>query len=786
MLTGQEDKNTKYNKRFRNSLIVRTLGCIALGLFIGLYIGGADVTSITTLHTSIQSNLIDYQKVLACLIIGFIGALFADLYAYMDYEKYKNTRMGEEHGTSKLLTEKELPNFNKQFFYDPIIVKKHYPKVKTQYDAENLKKICVKIPKAKKIWNDCFINSQIIGQDIYLSMNTKFINRNLNTLTIGTAGQGKSYSELFPNTLSANSNYIFTDPSGEILQKTGKFLESQGYVLKIFNVDEFCLSQKYNPIAYIKTEKDYNTLVDALVENINMGKQSSGNDFFEKAAKSLDCALIALLRELYPTDPQLITEKRIEEIRNKVDENDNYIYQDKTDEELLEITIQENMAMQTFSNVMNLLRMAKQEVDESGMTSSVLDDMFAKLQENNPRSYATKMWKTFQAGGQKVCNEVIISSAADFGRYFDNPEIAWLTSKDELKLEEIASEEKCALFLIIPQATKSYNFLCSMIYSQLFDIAMKAGKKWRDDHDLENPTLPRHLSLWLDEFANIGKIPNFLELLSTVRKYNISINIIIQAMSQLKSSYPKDEWETILGNLDTMIYLGGMEPTTVKWLSEKLGKETIKQLNITYSKQGTQNASVIGRNILDPNEIEQMSRSNELIFISGCKPIKTRKYDLSKHPNFKYSGEADKKNNFNINKYFQNNEVDLDYLDEYALLEYDVQNFDYEMLVKPNIKNRRKNQNPITVTSPQEENDSHIQEMIDAVNSNTDLSEEEKAERIKEIKSWKSNQDLDLSTVIETYGEINYEIYSTNSNSEFELAVNLSVEDFEGLEIEKK
>ncbi|MBQ8007238.1 MAG: type IV secretory system conjugative DNA transfer family protein [Lachnospiraceae bacterium] len=667
-LTGIPDRNEAYKKNFITKIVVTSIGGLTGGILIGYCLSGGDLGETTVLefvNTVTNPAYRDYLKVGAGA--GFCFAVFGDLYAYTNYEKFKNRRPEEEHGSAKLMSPSEMRTFNQQFFYDPAICKKYDAfsglGFYSYYDRENLKKVCRQKRHRKKVTDECFLHSQILGQDVYISMNTKFINRNLNTLTIGGSGQGKSYSELFPNALNANCNYIFTDPSGEIYTKIGRFLEMMGYELKVFNVDEFNLSMKYNPIHYVVTEKDCNILVDALNKNIKPDKKAGGsNEFFDDAKDSLICALIALVIELYP----VIT-----------------IPEDATDEERKRLEEQnaKNRRKQTLSNVMELLRMARQEMDEEGNTTSTLDDMFEKLRQVNHRSYAAKMWENFKVGGTKVCNEVIISAAAVFGRFFDTDEIAWLTMEDELHLEDLASEKKCALFLVIPQDTKTYNFMCSMIYSQLFSIATKAGKKWRDDHNLENPTLPRHLSFWLDEFANIGKIPSFMELLSVVRKYNISINIIVQGMAQLKALYPKDEWEIILANLDEMIYLGGMEPSTVKWLSEKLGKETIKQLSNGYqAKTGSLNTQSIARNLLDPNEIEEMSRSHELVFISGCKPIRTRKYDLSGHPNFKYCGEADPRNNLNIRERFKDSRIDYELLDESIITEDDIRNYDFSKL----------------------------------------------------------------------------------------------------------
>ena len=738
-LTGKLDRREKYKKDFVTKIIVTSIGGMAGGLLVGYVLGGGqteEMTIITFVNTLTNPAYRDAVKLgLGC---GFLFAVFGDLFAYQNYEKFKNRRPDEEYGSAKFLTPAELPWFNQQFFFDPQICQKYdknsKKKTYTYYDRDNLKKVCKQLKHSKKAWDDCFMHSQILGQDVYISMNCKYINRNLNSITIGGSGQGKSYSELLPNALNANCNYIFTDPSGEIYAKVGKFLEMMGYELKIFNVDEFFLSMKYNPMAYVETEKDYNILVDALNKNIQPDKKAGGtNEFFDDAKDSLVCALIALLKELYPVLP---------------------IPEDATDEERrsLEEQNRKNRLKQTLSNVMELLRMAEQEADENGNATSTLDEMFDKLRQVNKRSYAAKMWENFKVGGPKVCNEVIISAAAVFGRFFDTDDIAWLTMEDELHLEDLASEKKCALFLVIPQETKTYNFMCSMIYSQLFQISLKAGKKWRDEHNggKGDPAVPRHISYWLDEFANCGKIPNFMEIISVARKYNISINIIIQGMAQLKAMYPREEWEIIFANLDEMVYLGGMEPSTVKWLSEKLGKETIMAMSKGYqAKTSSMNAQNMAHSLLSPDEIEQMSRSNEIVFISGTKPIQTRKFDLSKHPNFKYCGEADPENNLNVREKFAGNEIDYDLLDESLVSEEEIINYDFSKLylkkghkrgeIKPKEKktDQPADDSPVNASSgggiysPGDE--------INRIASDRTLSPDEKIRRIQEIKRAQKN-----------------------------------------------
>ncbi len=657
IFTGNIDRRTKDTNNFIYFIFLTLMGSIFAAFILTFLFGGGSMEDFSHFHIVEMFRFIftnpefDFHMGQTGIYVAALLFLILFCYGYMDYERKKNSRVGEEYGSSKLLTAKDLPQFRRYFFYNPEIVKKHYKKTKTVYDLKQLKRVCKRIPghwmfsnqkKRKKMERDLFLNCQILGKDVYLSTNVKFLNRNLHTLTIGGSGQGKSYSELFPNALMGKSNYVFTDPSGEILSKIGRFLEEQcGYKILVFNLDEMQKSMKYNFLRYIKTDADYNLVVDALNRNIKPRKECGGNvnEFFDDAKDALMCALIALLKELYPDDP----------------------------------------GKQTFKNIMRLLEMAEQETTEKGGTRSKLDDIFEKLREHDPRSYAAAQYKAFKVGGPKVCNEVIISASSVFSRYFNTDDLEWLTCRDELHLEQLGTDQPVALFIVTPAANTTYNFLASMIYSQLFTILTKMGRNYADEQHLSDPMLPRHISLWLDEFANIGKIPNFLELLSVVRKYNISVNIIIQTMSQLKGMY-KDSWETLVGNCDSMIYLGGQEGSTIKMLSEKLGKETIKTHSYNIGKSGGETYQNQGRNLLTPDEIEQMDRANELVFITGCKPIMTSKYDLSKHPNFKYSGEADPKNNYDVSMLSVGNEIDYEYLDECAISEEEINGFDFTRL----------------------------------------------------------------------------------------------------------
>ena len=661
-LSGKRDRRTRDKNGFIKTAFFVGFVSIVVA-FVGTFLFGggdfklfSDVNIIGMAKFIISDPAFDRAKGMYGLYAAFFFFLILFCYIYLDYEKKKNSRVGEEYGSSKLLTAKELKNFKRLFFYDPSIVKKYRRHARTVFDRDEYKTVCKRIPKGKRIERECFMNCKVLGKDVYMSMNTKFINRNLNMLIIGGSGSAKSVAGMFGNILMGSCNYIITDPSGEILKKMGHFLEDvKLYKIKVFNIDDFTKSMKYNPILYARTEKDINILVDAINRNIKPDlKSGKGDDFFDDAKDILMVSLIALVKELYP-------------VEGKMNEK----------------TRRRNRKKQTFKNIMRLLTMAKLEaeadIDGDGLNAtSTLDTLFDKLYRHNPRSYAAACWKSFRTGSAKVCNEAIISACAVYSRIFNTDAVEWLTSEDELNLYDLASDEPCALFIVTPSSDISYNFLASMIYTQLFSIITKAGKEYAEENNLSNPALPRHVSFWLDEFANTGKIPQFLELLSVVRKYNISINVIIQAISQLKGMY-KDSWETIVGNMDAMLYLGGQEPGTVKMLSEKIGKETVKAHSYSLSKRNGDSESYhnISRSLLSPDEIEKMAKAYELVFITGCKPIQTKKYDITTHPNYKHSGLYSEKNNYDLSALIGDSTPDIKALDEAAITENEVRDFKF-------------------------------------------------------------------------------------------------------------
>lgn len=723
-------------KKCRINLIIETLIGTFIFLGIAVYI---TYHFYTPEGTPFSFAVLDKDALELWVIFALIGSFALFIYCFKQYIIAINSRKDEEYGSSKFMEEKDMPEFRKNFFFDPKVVSqcKGYKHVgeKTKWNKEELKKTIKntrplerelkKNPikpfdegnREEKAENSpgyqCLLNSQILAQDIYLSMNCKYINRNLNSIIVGGSGQGKSFSGLLPNALNANANYVFSDPSGEIIKKVGKYLESQGYEIKLFNVENMRQSQRFNPFMYLEAEMDYNILVDAINRNIKDDRAKAGgsNEFFDDAKDSFLVAVIALIKEIYPDNPE----------------------------------------RWTFFNMMELIRMAEQKVNSDGVSaSSELDELFEKIGTANRRSYAYKMWRNFKVSGPKVCNEVLSSASSVYGKYFDNDEISNITMTDELNLRDIASNKKYALFISIPQNTGTYKWMASMVYSQLFMIIDKEGKRWSRENNLPDPRLPRHVSLWLDEFANTGKIPDFLTMLAVVRKYNVSINIIVQTLNQLKGMY-KDSWENIIGNCDSCIYLGGQAPGDLKIIAEKLGKETIKSHSYNEGKQSSQGYQNMGRDLMTTSEIQQMARAKELVFITGCKPFRARKYDLTQHPNYKYSGEYSPDNNYNLELF--DNDLDIDLIEDNTIRPEDLVNMEFEQK-----EYGHKRKQAAAEKKASEENKTDDKKDADSQNGTGDqpkcdnpgLSEEEKQRHQEYIDTHADNMDKPLNEIVDT------------------------------------
>lgn len=440
-------------------------------------------------------------------------------------------------------------------------------------------------------------NNMILSNDVFLNMDTKKTRFNNNVLVIGGSGSGKSRFFVKPNILQANCNYVVTDPAGEMLASMGTFLENQGYEIRVFNLVEMDKSHCYNPFKYIRKDEDVLTMIDCLIVNTTPPNTKGGDQFWVKSETALLQALCFYL-----------IEKCVSEEQN-------------------------------FGSVMELLRLA--EVDENNPDrQSPLDVMFSKLKAENPSSMAVKSYDIFKMGAGKTLKSILISCGVRL-QVFNLQAVANLTNVDTIDLASIGTGDgKKALFVITPQASETYNFLVSMLYSQLFETLYFEGNKLIE----QDKSFKHEVRFLLDEFVNIGQIPQFTKKLATMRKYGISCSIIIQNLAQIKALYEKD-WETIIGNCDSMIFLGGLEYSTLEYISNIMGTQTIRTRNEGRSRGKNSSSSLnyqrTQRKLMNPDEVGNMDNSMCIIKIRSLDPFFTKKYDYPKHPNYHLTGDAD-------------------------------------------------------------------------------------------------------------------------------------------------
>lgn len=544
----------------------------------------------------------------------------------------------------------------------------------------------------KKLYTDTEdkFNNMILTQNVALNMDSFKTKRNNNILVVGGSGSGKTRYMIKPNLMQANCSYVITDPKGEILQAEGEMLKKHGYKIKVFNLTDMAHSNSYNPFEYIRDDLGVLMMINCLIKNTNNG-QKGGDPFWEKSETALLQALVFYLKD------------------NK-DLDDKY---------------------KNFTNVMKLLQAA--EVNENDPNAqSPLDKLFAKVEAENPNSLAVKQYKIFKMGAGKTLKSILISCGVRL-TVFNLHEIENLTMKDDLDLASVG-DEKTALFVVIPAADDTYNFLVSMMYSQLFETlyyraenecpyeyyikegkdvlaiqrknengdkytkrdatrlldslkrasiktVTESGKKKKyvikarnfkkefyTKEDAENYKarlqkakivkgairLPYQVRFLLDEFANIGQIPDFTKKLATMRQYGISCTIILQNLAQIKTMY-KDDWESIVGNCDSFLFLGGQEYSTLEYISKLLGKKTIVNRGRGRSKSAkggnsSQNDSQQGINLMDPSDIANMPKDECILVINGLNPFYDKKYDLTKHPNYKETGDSDGGNQYDYKK----------------------------------------------------------------------------------------------------------------------------------------
>ena len=454
-----------------------------------------------------------------------------------------------------------------------------------------------------------FYNNILLTNTERLTMNSRPKNpkfaRNKNVLVIGGSGSGKTRFFVKPNLMQMTTSYCVTDPKGTILVECGKMLQKGGYKIRSLNTINFKKSMHYNPFAYIRSEKDILKLVNVIIANTKGDGEKSGEDFWVKAERLLYCALIG------------------------------YIYYEAPEEE------------KNFITLLDLINASEAREDDENYKSPV-DMLFDRLAEREPEHFAVKQYVKFKQAAGKTLKSILISCGARLAP-FDIKELRDLMEYDELELDTLG-DEKTALFVIISDTDDTFNFVVAIMYSQLFNLLCdKADNEY-------GGRLPVHVRCLLDEFSNIGQIPKFEKLIATIRSREISACIILQAQSQLKAIY-KDNADTIIGNCDTTLFLGGKEKSTLKELSETLGKETIDMYNTSETRSnqnsyGT-NYQKLGKALMSEDELSVMDGGKCILQLRGVRPFLSDKYDITKHPRYKMLSDYDKKNAFDMEKYMK-------------------------------------------------------------------------------------------------------------------------------------
>ena len=503
------------------------------------------------------------------LLIGIAGAVILRMAVYLKGKNAKKYRHGIEYGSARWGTAADIaPYMDKDFF-------QNIPMTQTERITMASR------PKQPKYA------------------------RNKNILVIGGSGSGKTRFFCKPSLLQAHSSYVCTDPKGTLLPEIGAFLERKKYRIKCLNLINFRKSMKYNPLAYIRSEKDILKLVNALIMNTKGEGEKSSEDFWVKAERLYYSALIG------------------------------YIWYEATEEE------------KNFITLLDLINASEAREDDETYQSPV-DLLFSQLEEREPDHFAVKQYRKFKMAAGKTLKSILISCGARLAP-FDIKELRDLMEYDELELDTLG-DQKTALFVILSDTDSTFNFVAALMYSQLFNLLCDKAD------DFYGGRLPVHVRLILDEFANIGQIPNFDKLIATIRSREISASIILQSQSQLKAIY-KDNADTIVGNCDTMLFLGGKEKTTLKEISEILGKETIDSFN-TSENRGKEishglNYQKLGKELMTQDEIATMDGGMCILQLRGVRPFFSKKYDITKHPRYKYLSDADKKNTFDVERYIR-------------------------------------------------------------------------------------------------------------------------------------
>ncbi|HBF2470807.1 TPA: type IV secretory system conjugative DNA transfer family protein [Clostridioides difficile] len=503
------------------------------------------------------------------ILMGEVVAVLIKIIVYTKGKNAKKFRQGKEYGSARWGTKKDI---------EPYMDEK-------------------------------FQNNILLTQTERLTMNGRPANpkyaRNKNVLVIGGSGSGKTRFYVKPNLMQMHSSYCVTDPKGTIVLECGKMLEDNGYEIKILNTINFKKSMKYNPFAYLRSEKDILKLVQTIIANTKGEGEKSGEDFWVKAEKLYYTALIG------------------------------YIFYEAPREE------------KNFATLLDMIDAS--EVREDNETyMNPIDRLFEALEKKEPTHFAVKQYKKYKLAAGKTAKSILISCGARLAP-FDIQELRDLMSDDELELDTLG-DRKTALFVIISDTDDTFNFVVSIMYSQLFNLLCDKAD------DVYGGRLPVHVRCLLDEFANIGLIPKFEKLIATIRSREISASIILQAQSQLKAIY-KDNADTIVGNCDSTLFLGGKEKTTLKELSETLGKETIDLYNTSETRSNQKsfglNYQKTGKELMSQDEITVMDGGKCIFQLRGVRPFLSDKYDITKHKNYKLLEDYDKKNLFDIESYMK-------------------------------------------------------------------------------------------------------------------------------------
>ena len=503
----------------------------------------------------------------ADLLIGIAGAVIIRLAVYLKGKNAKKYRKGIEYGSARWGTAEDIKPY-----IDPVF-ENNIPLTQTERLTMNSR------PKQPKYA------------------------RNKNILVIGGSGSGKTRFFVKPSLMQMHSSYVVTDPKGTVLIECGKLLQRGGYRIKVLNTINFKKSMRYNPFAYIRSEKDILKLVNTIIANTKGDGEKSGEDFWVKSERLFYCALIG------------------------------YIHYEAPEEE------------KNFTTLLEMINASEAREDDPEFQSPV-DLMFERLEEKDPEHFAVRQYKKFLLSAGKTRSSILISCGARLAP-FDIKELRELMETDEMELDTLG-DRKTALFVIISDTDDTFNFVVSILYTQLSNLLCDKAD------DEYGGRLPVHVRCLLDEFANIGQIPKFEKLIATIRSREISASIILQSQSQLKAIY-KDNADTIVGNCDTTLFLGGKEKSTLKEISEILGKETIDSFN-TSETRGRElshgmNYQKLGKELMTQDEIAVMDGGKCILQVRGVRPFFSDKFDITRHPKYKYLSDADPKNAFDIEKF---------------------------------------------------------------------------------------------------------------------------------------